>query len=78
MKIAEIKELTLKELDARKREIRQEIFNLRIQQQGGQLERPHMLRSLRRDAARVETVLTQKRKGATQGASAPEQIPNRS
>ncbi|MGA7392205.1 MAG: 50S ribosomal protein L29 [Terrimicrobiaceae bacterium] len=69
MKIAEIKELTLKELDARKREIRQEIFNLRIQQQGGQLERPHMLRSLRRDAARVETVLTQKRKGATQGAS---------
>ena len=54
MKIAEIKELTLKELDARKREIRQEIFNLRIQQQGGQLERPHMLRSLRRDDARVE------------------------
>ena len=33
MKISEIKELTLKELDARKREIRQEIFNLRIQQQ---------------------------------------------
>jgi large subunit ribosomal protein L29 len=62
MKIAEIKEFTLKELDARKREIRQEIFNLRIQQQGGQLERPHMLRSLRRDAARVESVLTQKRK----------------
>jgi large subunit ribosomal protein L29 len=68
MKIAEIKEFTLKELDNRKREIRQEIFNLRIQQQGGQLERPHMLRSLRRDAARVESVLTQKRKAA-QGAS---------
>jgi large subunit ribosomal protein L29 len=64
MKIAEIKEFTLKELDARKREIRQEIFNLRIQQQGGQLEKPHMLRSLRRDAARVESVLTQKRKTA--------------
>jgi large subunit ribosomal protein L29 len=69
MKIAEIKEFTLKELDNRKREIRQEIFNLRIQQQGGQLERPHMLRSLRRDAARVESVLTQKRKAAAQGAS---------
>ena len=64
MKIAEIKEFTLKELNARKREIRQEIFNLRIQQQGGQLEKPHMLRSLRRDAARVESVLTQKRKTA--------------
>jgi large subunit ribosomal protein L29 len=62
MKIAEIKELTIKELDARKREIRQEIFNLRIQQQAGQLEKPHMMRSLRRDAARADTVLTQKRK----------------
>jgi large subunit ribosomal protein L29 len=61
MKIAEIKEFTVRELETRKREIRQEIFNLRIQQQGGQLERPHMLRSLRRDAARIETVLTQKR-----------------
>jgi large subunit ribosomal protein L29 len=70
MKIAEIKEFTLKELDARKREIRQEIFNLRIQQQGGQLEKPHMLRSLRRDAARVESVLTQKRKTA-QSAPVP-------
>lgn len=65
MKIAEIKELTLKELDTRKRELRQEIFNLRIQQQGGQLEKPHMLRSLRRDAARIETVATQKRKAVT-------------
>jgi large subunit ribosomal protein L29 len=70
MKIAEIKEFTLKELNARKREIRQEIFNLRIQQQGGQLEKPHMLRSLRRDAARVESVLTRKGKAA-QGESIP-------
>jgi large subunit ribosomal protein L29 len=62
MKIAEIRELTIKELVARKREIRQEIFNLRIQQQAGQLEKPHMLRSLRRDAARVESVLMQKSK----------------
>jgi large subunit ribosomal protein L29 len=66
MKIAEVKELTIKELETRKREVRQEIFNLRIQQQAGQLEKPHMLRSLRRDAARVDTVLTVKRK-ALQG-----------
>lgn len=67
MKIAEIREFTIKELDARKRELRQEIFNLRIQQQAGQLEKPHMLRSLRRDAARVETVLAQKRSTSTDG-----------
>ena len=64
MKIADIKELTIKELNTRKRELRQEVFNLRIQQQGGQLEKPHMLRDLRKDAARVETVLTQKLKAA--------------
>ena len=62
MKIAEIKELTTKELEARKREIKQETFNLRIQQQAGQLEKPHMLRALRRDAARIETVLSTKLK----------------
>jgi large subunit ribosomal protein L29 len=64
MKIAEVKELTIKELEARKRELRHEAFNLRVQQQAGQLEKPHMLRSLRRDAARVETVLTGKRAAA--------------
>ena len=62
MKIAEIKELTTKELEARKREIKQETFNLRIPQQAGQLEKPHMLRALRRDAARIETVLSTKLK----------------
>jgi large subunit ribosomal protein L29 len=73
MKIAEIKELTIKELEARRREIRQEIFNLRIQQQAGQLEKPHMLRSLRRDAARLEGFLTQRRKTA-QGPTAPQAV----
>ena len=75
MKISEIKELTLKELDARKREIRQEIFNLRIQQQGGQLEKPHMIRSLRRDAARVEGLLSQKRRATRKESGATESGP---
>ncbi|MEI6032869.1 MAG: 50S ribosomal protein L29 [Verrucomicrobiae bacterium] len=60
MKIADIKELTAKELLSRKRELREEAFNLRIQQQSGQLEKPHMLHALRRNIARIETVLSQK------------------
>ena len=60
MKIDEIKELTAKELLARKRELREEIFNLRVQQQSGQLERPHLLRAARRNIARIETVLSRK------------------
>lgn len=69
MKIAEVKELTIKELEARKRELRHEVFNLRIQQQSGQLEKPSMLRTLRRDAARIETVLTSKRAAAKAAAA---------
>jgi len=60
MKIAEIKELTAKELLSRKRELREEFFHLRVQQQSGQLEKPHMLRALRRNIAKIETVLTEK------------------
>lgn len=68
MKISEIQELTIKELLSRRHELRQERFNLRIQQQSGQLERPHLLRQLRKDLARIETVLTYKQK-ANQAAS---------
>lgn len=64
MKISEIKELTIQELASRKREIRHELLNLRVQQQAGQLERPHMLRTLRRDVARIDTVLTSKHSAA--------------
>ncbi len=60
MKIKEIRELTPDELRTRKRELREQIFHLRLQQASGQLEKPSELRSLRREIARIETVLTQK------------------
>ncbi len=60
MKIKEIRDLSRDELKTRKRELKEEIFHLRLQQQGGQLEKPSQLRVARREIARVETVLTQK------------------
>jgi len=65
MKIKEIKELTPDELRSRKHELKHELFNLRIQQQSGQLEKPSLIRTLRREAARVETILTHKTRSAT-------------
>ena len=59
-----IKDATLVELSALSRELRQELFNLRLQQASAQLEKPARLRTLRRDVARVETRLTQLRKKA--------------
>lgn len=60
MKIKEIRELTNEELQTRRRELRQENFHLRLQQQSGQLEKPSLLRSLRREVAQIETVLSER------------------
>jgi large subunit ribosomal protein L29 len=66
MKTKEIRELSKDELVTRKRELRQEVFHLRMQQQSGQLEKPSQLRVIRREVARIETVLTEKNRKATQ------------
>ncbi len=60
MKIKEIRDQTVEELRAKVRDSRQEIFNLRRQQQAGQIENPSRLRLLRREIARIETVLRER------------------
>ncbi len=64
MKIKELRELTIDELAARRNELKQEIVNLRIQAQVGQLENPARLKLIRREIARVETLLTARRNAA--------------
>jgi large subunit ribosomal protein L29 len=64
MNIKEIRELSVQDLAVRKHELREESFHLRIQQQSGQLEKPSQLRAIRREIARLETVLNQKTKAA--------------
>ena len=59
-----IKDGTLVELTALGRELRQEMFNLRLQQASAQLEKPARLRLLRRDIARIETRISQLRSKA--------------
>ena len=65
MKIKEIRDLSREELAARKHQLREESFHLRIQQQSGQLEKPSQLHTIRREVARVETVLSEKTKAAS-------------
>ena len=60
----EITELSTDELLTKRRDLRQESLHLRLQQQSGQLEQPSRLRLLRRDIARLETVLTRRTKQA--------------
>ena len=58
MKIKEIIEMSTDELLTKRRDLRQKSLHLRLQQQSGQLEQPSRLRLLRRDVARIETVLS--------------------
>ena len=55
------KDLTGQELAAKGRDLRHEMFNLRLQQASAQLEKPARLRTLRRDIARIETRASQVR-----------------
>ena len=56
--MSELKDFTMTELAAKGRDLRQEMFNLRLQQASGQLEKPARLRSLRKDVARIETQMS--------------------
>jgi large subunit ribosomal protein L29 len=68
MKIKELRELTVEELSARVRELRQEMLNLRVQQQSGQLENPARLSVLRREVARMQTIITERVNATTKAA----------
>ena len=60
MKIKDLRELSTDELISRRRELRKDVFNLRLQQQTGALEKPSVIRINRREVARIETILTQR------------------
>jgi len=61
MKASELRELSLDELAAKAYELRGELFNARIKKSTGQLESTAKLRTLRRDIARAETILRERR-----------------
>ena len=63
MKAAEIRDLGADELVTKERELNDQLFRMRIQKSMGQLEVPDKVRMVRRDLARVKTVLRQKRNG---------------
>ena len=65
----EIQEKTVAELLADGRNLRHDIFNLRLQQASAQLEKPGRLRTLRRDIARIETRISQLRNKAASPTS---------
>ena len=60
MKIGDIRDLGVEDLRSREKDLDDQLFRLRIQKSMGQLEAPTKLRTLRRDLARIKTILREK------------------
>lgn len=60
MKTKEVKDLSSDELKQKDRDLAEELFRLRIRHASGQLESPAMMKNLRKDIARIKTVLRQR------------------
>ena len=60
MKVSEIKDLSVEELQSKTQELQQELFNLKFQLHTGHLENTARVSQLRKDVARVKTVLSSK------------------
>ena len=67
MKAAELRDLAVDELGAKEREMADQLFRMRIQKSMGQLEAPDKFRTVRRDLARIKTLLRQKRRSRACG-----------
>lgn len=71
MKAAELREQSTAELEERLRNLRDEWFRLRFQQVSKQLGNPMRIRAVRKDIARIMTILSERERQAAAGAPAP-------
>ena len=62
MKVSELRELGVEELQRKEQDLRKELFNLRFQQATGEIENPMRIRTIRKNIARVLTVITERDK----------------
>jgi large subunit ribosomal protein L29 len=64
MELQEMRNLTIDELTLKEKELRKELFNLRYQLMSGRIENPQQIKNSRREIARIQTVVREKRSGA--------------
>ena len=60
MKTAELRNMTVEQLSAKLAELKEELFNLRFQHAINQLENPHKIADVKKDIARVKTIINEK------------------
>ena len=62
MKISELRDLGVDELQKKEQDLRKELFNLRFQQATGEIENPMRIRAIRKDISKTLTLITEKNK----------------
>jgi large subunit ribosomal protein L29 len=60
MKAAALRETTVDELRKKEQDLRKELFNLRFQQATGEIENPMRIRAIKKNIAKILTVITEK------------------
>lgn len=60
MKAKEVRESTRQELEQKLHSLKEELFNLRYQAKTGRLEKPSRIRNIKRDVARINTIIREK------------------
>jgi len=65
VKIQELRVLSKEELLQKEKSLKEELFKLNLQRYGGRVEKPHMFSLLKRDIARIETILSSVRNTKT-------------
>lgn len=60
MKLKDIREFSVEDAKIKLRELKEELLNLRVRKQCNSIQKPHQFQSIRRNIARIETILRQK------------------
>lgn len=67
MKARELRNLSIEELRKKEKELRKELFNLRFQAAKGELQNVKRIKAVRKDIARILTIITEKTRSSSQG-----------
>jgi large subunit ribosomal protein L29 len=70
MNAKEIREMSVTEIETKLRETRDSLLQMRLRKNTGQVEKPHLFKAYRKDIARMETLLNEKKKAAAAPAAA--------
>jgi large subunit ribosomal protein L29 len=63
MKVKELRDLSDQDIIQKKNELKQQLYNLNYDRRMGRVEKPHMFRIIKRDIAKIETILNERKRG---------------